>query len=328
MALILASVIIPSYNCAPWLERSVLSALALSEDQVEVVIVDDGSTDETPKICGALEARYPQVRVIRQINAGVSAARNAGISVSRGDYVIFLDADDVLIPFDLSAVVSGEFDLIRVGVQISRLDRSVEFQRGAFSSASGVDYLKVRLEGFGLVDSGFCLASWAYFYKRQWLWGQELRFVPGLLHEDLIFTLEAILKANKFIERPTLAYHYILREGSITTAVDIDRVRLKTASYVYIIEQTFALMNQYPGINFINFLCFQIESCFQLARQINSFGFDWQIFKLVLRMFSYDLFRRDFRSARGVMWMMRRSFEAVLFSRLDRRSLRFQPIRD
>jgi len=320
MASILASVVIPSYNCAPWLERSVLSALALSRDQIEVVIVDDGSVDDTPRICDDLKERHPQVRVIRQTNSGLSMARNAGIAISRGDYIILLDADDVLAPFDLASLVSGDFDLIRVGVEIKQLDGTCEYKRDSFGPAKGVNYLKDRLRA-----ESFFIASWAYFYRRQWLQEQGLKFVPGLLHEDHVFTIEAILKAQSFIERNTLAYHYFIREGSITTALDSERICLRIASLIYIVEHLYGCMKQHPDINFIDWLRYNIDTCYYLSQKIESLVFNWPILKMELRLMTYHLYRRDFRSARGVTWRVRRAFEAVLFSRLGRHSLKFKP---
>ena len=95
----LVSVIIPAHNQARYLAESIESALAQAGPRVEVIVVDDGSTDDTP----AIARRHPQVTLIRQPNAGVSAARNAGFAASRGDLVVFLDGDDRLMPGALEA---------------------------------------------------------------------------------------------------------------------------------------------------------------------------------------------------------------------------------
>lgn len=89
------SVIIPAYNCAPFLPRTVESALAQAspEIEVEVIVVDDGSKDDTAQVMQSFAGR---VQYLRKANGGVSSARNAGIRMARGDYLYFLDADDVL----------------------------------------------------------------------------------------------------------------------------------------------------------------------------------------------------------------------------------------
>ncbi len=90
------AVIIPAYNVAPYLRDAILSVLRQSHRDWSLVVVDDGSTDATPAIAAAFHD--PRIGLIRQANAGVSAARNRGIAASKGDAVVFLDADDWLAP--------------------------------------------------------------------------------------------------------------------------------------------------------------------------------------------------------------------------------------
>lgn len=89
------SVVIPAYNCAQYLERAVNSVLGQTYQNIECIVINDGSTDDTPQV---LEAFGPRVHTITQVNSGASAARNAGIAVSRGRYIAFLDADDYWLP--------------------------------------------------------------------------------------------------------------------------------------------------------------------------------------------------------------------------------------
>jgi glycosyltransferase involved in cell wall biosynthesis len=100
----LVSVIIPSYNQAPFLADAIESVLAQSYPHVEIIVIDDGSHDNT----AAVASRFPRVRYIRQPNRGLAPARNAGLLASRGSYVVFLDADDRLLP---AAVVTGLLEL-------------------------------------------------------------------------------------------------------------------------------------------------------------------------------------------------------------------------
>src|SRR5215213_6785783 len=95
----LVSVVIPCYNQAHFLGEAIESALAQSYPHFEIVVIDDGSTDTTSEVAG----RYPGVRCVRQDNQGLSAARNSGLHHSEGEYVVFLDADDRLLPEALEA---------------------------------------------------------------------------------------------------------------------------------------------------------------------------------------------------------------------------------
>ena len=90
----LVSVVIPCYNQAHFLSEAIESVLSQTCESFEIIVVDDGSTDNTSE----LASRYQKVRLLRQENRGVSAARNAGLAESEGEYVVFLDADDRLLP--------------------------------------------------------------------------------------------------------------------------------------------------------------------------------------------------------------------------------------
>lgn len=94
----LVSVVIPAYNVAPFLEDAVASAIGQTHRNMEVLVVDDGSTDDTGQVADALAAKDPRVRVIHQVNQGPAAARNAGFRAATGDYICHLDGDDVLMP--------------------------------------------------------------------------------------------------------------------------------------------------------------------------------------------------------------------------------------
>ena len=94
----LISVIIPTYNYAHLLPRALASVFVQMADDVELIVVDDGSTDATPEVLASHAARYPQLQILAQLNAGAAAARNHGIRAARGRYALLLDADDELLP--------------------------------------------------------------------------------------------------------------------------------------------------------------------------------------------------------------------------------------
>lgn len=113
----LVSIIIPCYNAASWLQETVQSCLAQSYRPIEIIIIDDGSTDESLEIIRSLHSQFPDiVRYEVCSNQGGSAARNRGFALSHGEYIQWLDADDLLAPQKLqlqaSALASGKFDLV------------------------------------------------------------------------------------------------------------------------------------------------------------------------------------------------------------------------
>jgi glycosyltransferase involved in cell wall biosynthesis len=133
----LFSVVIPTYNCAAYLQQSIESALwqSISSDKREIIVVDDGSTDETPQ----LVARFGNaVRYVRQENGGVSAARNAGIALARGRYVAFLDADDYWFAprLQLAEEMFGRSNGVFLATDFF-LERSGRIDAGSYYAAPG-----------------------------------------------------------------------------------------------------------------------------------------------------------------------------------------------
>lgn len=100
---VLITVVIPAYNYAQSLRRAAVSVIAQLEKRSELIIIDDGSTDDTPAVIEQLLLDYPEtLRTTRQVNAGLAAVRNKGLDLAEGRYLIFLDADDEMVPGTLS----------------------------------------------------------------------------------------------------------------------------------------------------------------------------------------------------------------------------------
>ena len=239
------SVVIPSYNCSAWLERAVRSTQQMGVVAPEVLVVDDGSTDETCTLGPALAAAISGVRYLRIKNGGVSAARNYGIAHATGRYILLLDADDELLSCDLSPVLSINADMVRIGVQEIMNEVPVHiYQDDAFTGA-GTEYLSLR---FG--DASFYTPSWAYLYRREWLVASGLEFWPGLLHEDTLFTVQALLAAKKVTTSPTIVYRYIRRQGSITTDGNELKLRRRIGSLSIVVTELTKVANRHKEVDF------------------------------------------------------------------------------
>lgn len=111
------SVIIPVYNAAPFLERSVNSVINQTFSQWNLILVDDGSKDNSGQICDDFTQRDSRVHVIHQENAGAGAARNNGLALAKGDYVVFVDADDFVEPYYFEELSEHNEDVVFIDVQ-------------------------------------------------------------------------------------------------------------------------------------------------------------------------------------------------------------------
>lgn len=235
----LLTVIIPSYNCAPWLERSVRSTTSLSGCEVKVIIIDDGSTDHTQDVLQNLKHDIPALEIFKIPNGGLSSARNFGLVHASGQYVMFLDADDELIPCDLSLLLATNCDMIRIGVEETLGTAKNLIHEESQGIISGREYLT---QGFN--KNNFFTPSWAYIYQLPWLQRNNLSFKDKLLHEDNLFTVQALLSASTIIATPALIYRYIRRPDSITTSTSEDTLIARIQAYGLIAISLTEIANQ------------------------------------------------------------------------------------
>lgn len=234
------SVIIPVYNIQGYLERCIRSVLDSSYGDFEVILVDDGSLDDSPKICRAWCARDSRVRFVSQRHRGVSAARNRGIKISRGQWIVFVDGDDLISPDFLETVARQEygrcdlllFDLERKGTWRAGAERN-EKQRGRKPGGRNRKAQEGRVYGFGkahrlrlvetLLDMGqpvrggsTSLASpCAKAYKKAVIDRYGLRFAEDIvIGEDRLFNIQFLLRTESGAYIRRTVYHITLRPDS------------------------------------------------------------------------------------------------------------------
>ena len=209
------SIIIPAYNAEAYLPQCLDSILAQKHQGCEVIVVDDGSTDGT----AALLERYPDVKVVHQENQGMSTARNRGLDEARGEYILFVDSDDMLTSgalATLAAELNGE-DIISFNAKKLREATSEYTYRPSIANtevSEGWTYFcRHRLEP---TDIHF-VCIWQRAYRRQFLIENNLRFADGLRRaEDDLFTTQAMLAARTIKTITACLYIYRVRQGSIT----------------------------------------------------------------------------------------------------------------
>lgn len=211
------SVIIPVYNVSKYLSRCINSVRSQAHVK-EILLIDDGSTDDSGILCDAYAAMEPLVKVLHKENAGLSSARNAGLDLAQGEYVAFVDSDDFLEPGAyeklLSCAQRHEADLVCAGRSdlIGGIgDKTLGLCPETEETVTGPEFV-ARMFTWQGVDS----AAWDKLYKRSLFDG--LRYPEGKICEDVPVTYRAALKANKVALLPEPVYVYYHRPGSITTA--------------------------------------------------------------------------------------------------------------
>ena len=237
------SIIIPVYNVEQYLESCVQSVITQTYQDLQVILVDDGSIDSSGALCDQLAKQDNRIQVIHKPNGGLSDARNAGLKVATGDYVAFLDSDDVYLLQDgieqmMHVVAKDKPDLLLfqcVDVypvrQSVRKAYDVEFL--ATHSGQEVFSRLVRTQVFNM-------SACFQLIRRELLEQHQLYFEKGLLSEDVDWSLRLWHHVRKVRAVNLPMYGYQHREGSITTTYTIRNLR----SYEHIFAKFVTLYQQ------------------------------------------------------------------------------------
>lgn len=226
------SIIIPVYNVEKWLERCLDSILADSCKDMELILVDDGSTDQSGRICDSYAAEYANISVVHKPNGGLSSARNAGLEKATGEWISFIDSDDW--------VDKDTFQTIRTFLsQLENTPDLVKFGYRKTNGSASRDYMPCVPEGeydrsgivrkllpvaFGscrISDSTmhtFILSSCAHIYRHDFLRKTGVRFISEreVGSEDFLFLDSLYLQASCVYVTHHVWYNYDTREGSLT----------------------------------------------------------------------------------------------------------------
>ena len=240
------SIIVPVYNVETYLGSCVNSLMNQDYDNYEILLINDGSTDESGRICDYFSSICAKIKVFHCKNKGVSAARNYGVSQAQGEYLIFVDSDD-RVESDLCSYIDtalqkiGDVDAVAYnGWEENQMDKTrkiiKEFDRKELTVQNGHDYLldcyrKEELE----------VVVWLYCLRREYVEQQKLQFIEGIYHEDVEFVPRALLAAEKIVETKRCLYHYRVGPGSISTH---NNKQKNVKDLFYVLELQNALANQ------------------------------------------------------------------------------------
>ena len=257
------SIIVPIYNVEQYLRKCVESLIKQDYASYELILVDDGSTDGSSDICDEyarandemsranalneplpLNDGKPQIRVIHQKNGGLSAARNSGIVVAQGEYLMFVDSDDYIEPNVLGRLMKqverDDLDVLRYRLQYVRVtsegmnELTNEWEYEVYNPYKsnpfkGNDYSEEPTDGVTFLNERMNTAcyAWQFLIKRSLIIGDrkleigDCLFTPGIYFEDVDWTPRMLVRAKRVASTETVVYNYLLtRTGSITNAVN------------------------------------------------------------------------------------------------------------
>ena len=209
----LLSIIVPVYDVEHYLPKCIDSILAQTFTDFELILVEDGSPDNCPALCDAAAAKDARIRVIHQKNGGLSAARNAGLDVARGEWIGFVDSDDYIAPEMYETLYQT---VQSTGADLALCDYVAVDETGAPCPPMHTGLAQQSFTGRELLKNAYDLMvqlAWNKLYRRAIF--AQLRYPEGKLNEDLFLIPEVCLQIQKAVVVPKTLYYYVQRDGSI-----------------------------------------------------------------------------------------------------------------
>ena len=212
----LVTVIVPVYNMREYMERCILSITSQSYAVLQIILVDDGSTDGSEGLCDSFAERDARIEVIHRPNGGLSAARNTGLDKARGEWISFVDSDDYVSPYyieDMLAAVRDNCDIV-VCCDVKVPD-SVTMDNTLFRRLTHVQRItgyEASVQHFGR-DAYILNLSWGKLFRAH-LW-EKLRYPDGKINEDVFVSHALLYSARHIALTDAVLYAYVQSDGSI-----------------------------------------------------------------------------------------------------------------
>lgn len=217
------SVIVPVYNTGSILRGTLDSIINQTYKDFELILVDDGSKDESPKICDEYASKDLRIKVIHKANGGICDARNVGIAAAAGEYITFCDHDDLYMPDKLQVQIElaerYKADIVNVGYVTTNDDGKQD--------KTQLDIMCLTKDGVRenlyAIANGFLGTIWVKLYKRSTFGGLlhfNTKYTRG--HEDINFNYKLMAKVNTFISTSQILYNHIIR-GSLSTSAHVHK---------------------------------------------------------------------------------------------------------
>lgn len=275
------SVIIPVYNSSATVEAAVRSVISNDSVSLEVILVDDGSTDGTSEICDMISDKYEGVVSLHKDNGGVSSARNAGIAAATGDFVMFLDSDDLLKADALKHLAAYDADLVLAGfektVNGTVTESNVPSESEIYLGTDGICRFLDNV--IGEKDSYLLNSSCFKLYRRTLIVENGIRFDESLRYgEDKMFVFSYLCHITSAATVSRVIYEYVIHDDSLSSDVSSDahisQILMLLERYVPVLHR---LSARYSGSlrikglyhsDVVSRYVFRILTCFAMRKSV------------------------------------------------------------
>lgn len=217
------SVVIPVYNVEAYLHYAIESLVNQTYKNFEVLLINDGSTDNSGKLCDKYVQEYDWIRVFHKENGGLSDARNYGVLKATNEWIFFLDPDDYIEPFtfELLSLIQEKYQADLISTKVQTTNEYEKFSKKQFNLETAKKVTKEEALELMLEDKVATVSACAKLYKKQIL---EMRPFPvGKIYEDFFVVAEHLRLAGQIVISPVVTYHYYRRLGSIVQSQFTDK---------------------------------------------------------------------------------------------------------
>ena len=219
----LISVVIPVYNVEDYLHYAIESLVNQTYKDFEALLINDGSTDNSGKLCDKYAQEYDWIRVFHKENGGLSDARNYGVLKATNEWIFFLDPDDYIEPFtfELLTLIRAKYQADLISTKVQTTNEYEKYFAEQFNLESSQRVTKEEALELMLEDKVATVSACAKLYKKQIL---EMRPFPvGKIYEDFFVVAEHLRLAEQIVISPVVTYHYYRRPGSIVQSQFTDK---------------------------------------------------------------------------------------------------------
>lgn len=264
---ILISVIVPVYNVEEYIDECIISILQQTYKNIEIILVDDGSTDRSGILCDGYKAKDKRVYVIHQENMGLAAARNTGIQQAKGEYLAFVDSDDFISPL-MYDTLYNEITKEHADIAICNFSK---FITGKYDIYANSIYSKVIYNRGEILDNLYTplhvqtVVAWNKLYKRNMF--QTIRYPIGKYHEDEWIVTDLMQNAGKVVYISAPLYCYRIRNTGIMHSEQFDVRRLDILDAIKIQMEYFKERDRVKYLYLYERLLDKIRSFYQCARK-------------------------------------------------------------
>lgn len=258
------SIIVPVYNGSAYLDKTINSLLSQPYKNIELILINDGSTDDSLNICKSYQNIDSRVVVVNKNNAGISAARNTGLEVAKGDYISFIDQDDEVeseIYNVLTSGLSDDVDMVISGKEMRLIDFNGELIRTeefVYENKSLNDLEDIFKASYNCNGDMSLLHLWNCLYSLKVINDNGIRFNCSLKfgHEDSLFNIEYASKCKRINYVEGLVYHYYRRYKGSTSLKLNDRYLVDLDTYISCVCKAWndIIIPHYNELNYTYFI--------------------------------------------------------------------------